>query len=52
MISLAHGTLLHLAPPELIRVAAASGFDAVGLRTLPGDVERYALRSTRAPLES
>lgn len=34
-ISLAHGTLLELAPPDLVRVAADAGFDAVGLRVAP-----------------
>ena len=34
-ISLAHLTLLHLSPPELIRVAAGAGYDFVGLRLLP-----------------
>lgn len=32
MISLAHPTLPSLSPPELIRVAASTGFDAVGFR--------------------
>ena len=35
MISLPQFTLLHLEPPELVRVAAATGFDAVGFRLLP-----------------
>ncbi len=33
-LSLAHLTFLHLAPPELIRLAAKAGFDAVGLRLI------------------
>jgi sugar phosphate isomerase/epimerase len=44
--SLAHATLLDLPPAELIRVAAATGYDAVGLRLIPmgrrGE-RRYAL---------
>ena len=31
-----HLTLLVVAPPELVAVAAAAGFDAVGLRVAPG----------------
>lgn len=45
-LSLAHATLIDLAPADLIRVAHATGFDAVGLRLipigLPGE-RRYAL---------
>jgi sugar phosphate isomerase/epimerase len=33
--SLAHATLLDLSPADLIRVAAATGYDAVGLRLIP-----------------
>jgi hypothetical protein len=33
--SLAALTILELAPPELIEVAARSGYDQVGLRLLP-----------------
>lgn len=35
IFSLAHLTVLDLAPPEMIRVAAAAGYDAVGLRLRP-----------------
>jgi sugar phosphate isomerase/epimerase len=35
LLSLAHLTALVLAPPELIRLAARTGFDRVGLRLLP-----------------
>jgi len=34
-LSLAHATLLSLAPADLIRVAHAAGFSAVGLRLIP-----------------
>ena len=34
-LSLAHATLLDLTTAELIRVAAATGYDAVGLRLIP-----------------
>ena len=34
MLSLAHLTAIDLAPPELIRAAARTGFDAVGLRLI------------------
>ena len=33
--SLAHLTILDVPPPELVRIAAASGYDYVGLRTIP-----------------
>jgi sugar phosphate isomerase/epimerase len=33
--SLAHLTVLDCPPPELIRLAAAAGYDCVGLRTMP-----------------
>ena len=35
MISLAHRTMIDLAPTELVRVAAAAGFDAVGFPLVP-----------------
>ena len=34
-IGLEHLTLLHLPPPELVTLAAAAGFDTVGLRVAP-----------------
>jgi sugar phosphate isomerase/epimerase len=34
-LSLAHATLLDLSPPDLIRVAAAAGYEAAGLRLIP-----------------
>ena len=60
--SLAHLTMLQAAPPGLICIAAAAGYDYVGLRLiglgLPGE-PRYALhedaallRETRAALDS
>lgn len=60
MISLAHPTLPSLTPPELVRVAAATGFDAVGCRVVGIDAKTAAasifkdtalLRSTKAVLE-
>lgn len=39
-VGIAHLTLLHLPPPELVTVAAAAGFDAVGIRVVtagPGE---------------
>ena len=57
-LSLAHATLLNLSPPDLIRVAAATGYDAVGLRLIsmgrPGE-PRHAedpvvLRETKRAL--
>jgi sugar phosphate isomerase/epimerase len=33
--SIAHLTLLHLAPPELVEVAARTGYEFVGLRLIP-----------------
>jgi sugar phosphate isomerase/epimerase len=33
--SLAHLTLLDTSPPELVRIAALTGYDYVGLRTIP-----------------
>ncbi len=35
MISLAHRTMIHLSPTDLIRTAAAAGFDAVGFPLVP-----------------
>ena len=58
-ISLAHLTVLNLAPPEMIRLAAEVGYDRVGLRlirvtdTTPGyplHEDPVALRATRAAL--
>ena len=34
-IGLEHLTLLEIAPPELVTLAAAAGFDTVGLRVGP-----------------
>jgi sugar phosphate isomerase/epimerase len=34
-VSLAHLTVLDLAPPEMVRVAARTGYDMVGLRLIP-----------------
>ena len=34
-LSLAHASLVHLSPPDLIRVAAATGYSFVGLRLIP-----------------
>lgn len=57
MFSLAHLTVLALPPPEVIRVAARTGYQTVGLRllaTVPGSVayplmdDPAALRATRA----
>ena len=54
MLSLAHLTAIDLAPPQLIRSAAAAGFDAVGLRlirvtdTSPG----YPLMTDRAMMQA
>lgn len=59
-ISLAHLTVLNLAPPEMIRLAAEVGYDRVGLRlirvtdTTPGyplHEDPVALRATRAALD-
>lgn len=59
-ISLAHLTVIDLAPPEMIRLAAATGYDAVGLRlvrvtdTSPGyplHRDPGGLRATRAALD-
>ncbi|MFN3937029.1 MAG: sugar phosphate isomerase/epimerase family protein [Gemmobacter sp.] len=58
-LSLAHLSAIDLAPPDLIRAAAAAGFDAVGLRLLrvtpdsPGYPlmdDPAALRATQAAL--
>lgn len=60
-ISLAHLTVLDLAPPQMIRLAVELGFDRVGLRliqvtdTTPGyplHDDPAALRSTRAALDT
>jgi len=57
--SLAHLTVLDLAPPEMVRVAARTGYDFVGLRliavtdTTPGYplmTDRAMMRETRAGL--
>ncbi|MCF8516905.1 MAG: sugar phosphate isomerase/epimerase [Rhodobacteraceae bacterium] len=59
-ISLAHLTVLNLAPPQMIRLAAEVGYDRVGLRlirvtdTTPGYPLHQvpsALRATRAALD-
>jgi sugar phosphate isomerase/epimerase len=34
-LSLAHATLLHVAPPDLVRIGSATGYDYVGLRLIP-----------------
>ncbi len=51
--SLAHLTMLHATPPELISIAARAGYDYVGLRLislgLPGE-PRYALHEDAALL--
>ena len=39
-IGLEHLTLLEIAPPELVTLAAAAGFDTVGLRVCPVTVGR------------
>ena len=41
--SLAALTVLELAPPELVEVAAACGYDHVGIRLLPCDARRAGL---------
>jgi sugar phosphate isomerase/epimerase len=60
-LSLAHLTVLDLAPPEMIRLAAEVGYDRVGLRlirvtdTTPGyplHQDPVALRATRAALDN
>ena len=60
--SLAHLTLLDVPPPDLVRIAAAAGYDYVGLRTiplhLPGEpiyelhADRALFRETRSALEA
>lgn len=59
-ISLAHLTVIDLAPPQMVRLAAETGYDAVGLRlvrvtdTSPGyplHRDPAALRATRAALD-
>lgn len=61
MISLAHPTLIDLTPPELVRVAAGTGFDAVNFRFVGLDAKTAAssalgdeamLRETAAALAS
>lgn len=48
--SLAHLTVLGLSPPEVVRVAARTGYDTVGLRLLavPGGSPGYPLMHDRA----
>jgi len=41
VISLPAFTLLHLEPPELIEIAALTGFDAVELATMPPSLFPY-----------
>jgi sugar phosphate isomerase/epimerase len=43
MISLGHPTLIDLSPPELVRVAARAGFDAVNFRITQLDAKDGAL---------
>ena len=46
--SLAHLTALGCSPPELVRIAAAAGYDFVGLRTIPlrlPDEPRYEVHT-------
>lgn len=60
--SLAHLTLLDVPPPDLIRIAAAAGYDYVGLRTiplhLPGEpiyelhADRALFRDTKTALDA
>ena len=60
-LSLAHGTLVHVPPPDLVRIAAEVGYEAVGLRLIPvgrpGEVQHalhldpVALRETRRALD-
>jgi sugar phosphate isomerase/epimerase len=60
--SLAHLTLLDVPPPELVRIAAAAGYDYVGLRIiplrLPGEplyemhIDRALFRETKTALDS
>ena len=61
MISLAHPTLPDLSPPELVHVAANTGYDAVGFRVVGLDAktaeasifkDEALLRATAAALES
>jgi sugar phosphate isomerase/epimerase len=49
-ISLAALSLLHLPPPEVVRIAADSGFDSVGLRLVgaPGSVDHQMLGDSPA----
>lgn len=59
-ISLAHLTVLHASPPELIRLAARAGYDAVGVRMTqvtpnehvwPLITDQAFFRETRAAIE-
>lgn len=59
LVSLAHLTALSLAPPDLIRLAAGTGYDAVGLRLIgvtpdtasyPLHLDRPMFRETRRAL--
>lgn len=59
LLSLAHLTALDVAPPALVRLAARTGFDRVGLRLLPASPgglahrladDPAALRETRAAI--
>jgi sugar phosphate isomerase/epimerase len=54
-LSLAHATLLNLPPPQLVRVAAAAGFEFVGLRLIPIErpgEPRHALTQSPADLKA
>jgi len=42
IFSLAHLTLLHVAPPELVTIAARTGYQQVGLRLLPSSPRSIA----------
>lgn len=59
IVSLAHLTAIQLSPPEFVRMAARTGYDAVGLRLLratetspgyPLHSDRALMRATRAAL--
>lgn len=52
LLSLAHLTALSLAPPDLIQVAAETGYDAVGLRLIgvTPDTASYPLHHDKAML--
>ncbi len=49
-IGLEHLTLLEIAPPEFVSLAAAAGFDTVGLRVSPVTHAEQAVRARRAVL--